>query len=94
VDQHGISAPSPDEQPESVEIELTIDGMPFKVGETTMSGSALRHLTHPPISADRDLWIETEQGSDRLIADSQRLELVDGMRLFTVPTQISMGHAR
>lgn len=84
--------PVPEDDGEAIsEVELTIDGMPFRIPATDMTGAELRHLTHPPIPGDRDIWAETDEGSDRRVANDETVSITDGMRVFTVPSQISAG---
>jgi hypothetical protein len=76
---------------EPAEVSLTIDGLAFRVPSGSMTGAELRRLAHPPISSDRDIWIEAEGGGDRMVADAQSVRVAEGMRLFSVPAQISAG---
>lgn len=90
MNEQGLDV-SGDDQDEPAEVSLTIDGMAFRVPSGPMTGAELRRLAHPPISSDRDIWVEAQGGGDRMVADSESVRVVDGMRLFSVPAQISAG---
>lgn len=72
-------------------VPILIDGTRFVAPERVMTGAQLRALTTPPIGPDRDLWLDVDGGLDRVIDDSEPVELHPQMRFFTVPKVINPG---
>lgn len=66
---------------ESFRIE--IDRTEYRVHREVMNGHELRHVPHPPISHDHDLFEVVPEGSDRKIGDDERVEMRNGLRFFT-----------
>lgn len=56
-----------------------------------MSGAQLRQLPSPPIGPDHDLFEVVPANPDRKIADDQVLEMKNGLRFFSAPSQINPG---
>jgi hypothetical protein len=71
--------------------EIQIDRKHYPVEKKELTGHELRHLPHPPIGPDRDLFEVIPGGSDRKIADDQIVEMRNGLRFFTAPAQINPG---
>jgi hypothetical protein len=70
---------------------IKIDRVIFEVHERELTGLQLRHLPHPPIGPDRDLFEVIPGGSDKKILDSDIVKMRDGLRFFTAPAQINPG---
>ncbi len=73
--------------------QIQIDRNHYTVSQEKMTGSQLRQIPNPPIGSDRDLFLVVPGGSDRKIADHDVVEIRDGLRFFTAPTQINPGQA-
>jgi hypothetical protein len=71
--------------------EIQIDRKHFTVTEKQLTGSQLRALPSPPIGPDRDLFEAVPGGTDRKIGDAEVVEMRNGLRFFSVPTQINPG---
>jgi hypothetical protein len=57
-----------------------------------MTGLELRHLVHPPIGSDRDLYLEVPgPGQDKLIGDDQPVDLRPGMHFYSAPKTVNPG---
>jgi hypothetical protein len=56
-----------------------------------MTGAQLRLVPSPPIGPDRDLFEVVPGSTDRKIGDDDPVEIRDGKRFFTAPTQINPG---
>jgi len=59
-----------------------------------MTGAELRQVPPTPIGPDRDLFEVVPGGTDRKIGDTDVVEIRNGIRFFTAPTQINPGHVR
>ena len=57
-----------------------------------MTGEQLRHLPPVPIPDDRDLYEVRPGEQDRLVCDTDEVEIRDGLRFFTAPHHINPGH--
>ncbi len=71
--------------------EIQIDRAHFKVSEKQMTGAQLRALPSPPIGPDRDLFEAVPGSSDRKIGDTEVVEMRNGLRFFSAPSQINPG---
>jgi hypothetical protein len=71
--------------------EIQIDRSHYNVHKERMTGLDLRHVPPTPIGPDRDLFEVVPGGSDRKIADETVVEIRNGLRFFTAPTQINPG---
>lgn len=71
--------------------DIKIDRKEYKVHQQELTGSQLRHLVHPPIGSDRDLFEVIPGGSDRKIGNDEEVKLREGVRFFTAPAQINPG---
>jgi hypothetical protein len=76
---------------EKHEFHIQIDRHHYTVKHHEMTGEQLRHLPHPPIGPERDLFEVVPGGTDRKIANDERVEIRDGKRFFTAPAQINPG---
>ena len=81
------------ERPERHIFRIRIDRAEYEVHQKYLTGLQLRNLTTPPIGADRDLFEVVVGGSDRKIADHEKVEMRDGLRFFSAPAQINPGQA-
>lgn len=72
-------------------VPILIDGQKIHAPKGTITGTELRGLTDPPISSDRDLWLDVDGDLDDLIEDAEQVELRPQMRFFTVPKVINPG---
>jgi hypothetical protein len=77
--------------PEHHEFNIQIDRVHYKVKQAVMTGLQLRHVPPTPIGPDRDLFEVVPGGTDRKIADDDKVEIRDGKRFFTAPAQINPG---
>lgn len=73
------------------EFHIQIDRVHYTVTQNVMTGEQLRHVPTPPIGPDRDLFEVVPGGTDRKIADEEKVEIRDGKRFFTAPAQINPG---
>lgn len=76
---------------ERVDLHIQIDRVHYTVHQRVMTGEELRHVPTPPIGPDRDLFEVVPGGTDRKIADNDKVEIRDGKRFFTAPAQINPG---
>ncbi len=77
--------------PEHHKLQIQIDRVHYTVDKAVMTGLELRHVPNPPIGPDRDLFEVVPGGTDRKIADDEKVEIRDGKRFFTAPAQINPG---
>lgn len=70
---------------------IYIDGTKYHLQEHEMTGAQLRLVSSPPVSRDRDLWLDIIDELDKLIEDDAVVELRNNMRFFTVPRVINPG---
>ena len=82
-----------EKEPKKVEHEyrIQIDRVHYVVRKEKMTGEELRHVPPTPIGPDRDLFEVVPGGTDRKIANGDIVEIRDGKRFFTAPTQINPG---
>ena len=73
------------------EFNIRIDREHFKVAAGVLTGAQLRQLPNPAIGDDRDLFQVVPGGSDTKIELENPVEMRDGLRFFTAPTQINPG---
>lgn len=78
-------------RPERLDLHIQIDRVHYTVHQRIMTGEQLRHVPNPPIGPDRDLFEVVPGGTDRKIADDEKVEIRDGKRFFTAPAQINPG---
>jgi hypothetical protein len=76
---------------ERVTFTIRIDRAEFRVHEHMLTGRQLRHLPHPPIGPDRDLFEVIPGGSDRKIEENEEVRMREHLRFFTAPAQINPG---
>jgi len=75
-------------------VPILIDGQKVHAPRGSRTGAELRALTSPPVSADRDLWLDVDGDLDDLVEDGEPVELRPQMRFFTVPRVINPGASR
>jgi hypothetical protein len=73
------------------ELHIQIDRTHYTVTKHEMTGVELRHIPPTPIGPDRDLFEVVPGGPDRKIGDTDVVEIRNGKRFFTAPTQINPG---
>ena len=73
-------------------IPIQIDRAPYKASKTPMTGAEIRALAQPPIGGDRDLYLEVPgRGQDRLIGDTEAVDLREGMHFYSAPKTVNPG---
>lgn len=70
---------------------IYIDGTKYHPEGDKLTGAQLRLVPSPPVSSDRDLWLDIVDELDKLIEDGEVVELENNMRFFTVPRVINPG---
>lgn len=73
---------------------IQIDRTHYEVDAPTMTGAELRKVPPTPIPSDRDLFEVVPGHSDRKIADTDVVEIRNGLRFFTAPGTINPGQRR
>ncbi len=73
--------------------KIEIDRTHHTVHEEQRTGAELRHLSHPPIPADRDLYEVRPGQEDVLVENHAHVAMHDGLRFFTAPGRINPGQA-
>jgi len=73
------------------QFQIQIDRVHFTVSKDQMTGSELRNLPTTPIGPDRDLFQVVPGGQDKKIENSEVVEIRNGLRFFTAPSQINPG---
>lgn len=77
--------------PKPGKVPIYIDGTKYHPEGDQLTGTQLRTVPSPPVSSDRDLWLDTVDELDELIEDNQVVVLEPNMRFFTVPRVINPG---
>ncbi|WP_193614140.1 multiubiquitin domain-containing protein [Nocardioides lijunqiniae] len=72
-------------------VPIYIDGTKYHPEGSKLTGAQLRTVPSPPVSSDRDLWLDIIDELDKLIEDDEVVELEKNMRFFTVPRVINPG---
>lgn len=70
---------------------IQIDRVHFTITESELTGAELRQLPEPPIGPDRDLFEVVPGGTDEKIEDTASVQIRNGQRFFTAPSQINPG---
>ncbi len=70
---------------------IYIDGTRYHPEGDKLTGAQLRLVPSPPVSTDRDVWLDILDELDRLIEDDEVVVLENNMRFFTVPRVINPG---
>ena len=71
--------------------KIQIDRDHYTVHKKSLTGEEIRHVPPAPIGPDRDLWEVVPGGPDRKIANTDVVEMRNGLRFFTAPAQINPG---
>ncbi|MFE7652589.1 multiubiquitin domain-containing protein [Streptomyces bottropensis] len=71
-------------------VTIFIDGREYQTRGRQATPADLRRLPQPPLSSDRQLWLDIPDAPDRHLAEDERIELVPGMRFFTEPQPITV----
>jgi hypothetical protein len=77
--------------PKPGKVPIYIDGTKYHPAAHKLTGAQLRLVPSPPVSTDRDLWLDIVDELDKLIDDGEVVELENNMRFFTVPRVINPG---
>lgn len=77
--------------PKSGKVPIYIDGTKYHPEGNKLTGAQLRTVSSPPVSSDRDLWLDVVDELDKLVEDDEVVELKNNMRFFTVPRVINPG---
>lgn len=77
--------------PKPGKVPIYIDGTKFHPAGDKLTGVQLRSLPSPPVSSDRDLWLDVVDELDQLVEDKEVIDLEPNMRFFTVPRVINPG---
>jgi len=88
-----VTAPAPTELTAPGKIPILIDGTQYIAPRREMTGAQIRALPNPPVSEDRDLWLDVRGGLDKLISDNEEVHLHPEICFFTVPKVINPGWA-
>lgn len=70
---------------------IQIDRQHYVVELAEMTGAQLRTVPATPIPADRDLFEVVPGNPDRKIADTDVVQIHNGLRFFTAPGTINPG---
>ena len=81
----GQAAPKPHE------FHIQIDRVHYTVTQAEMTGAQLRQVPPAPIGSGRDLFEVVPGQQDRKIEDATIVQIHDGQRFFTAPSQINPG---
>lgn len=82
----------PNEQhPGPHQFQIQIDRVHYTVTKPRMTGAELRRVPPTPIGADRDIFEVVPGGTDKKIGDDDVVEMKNGLRFFTAPSQINPG---
>jgi len=84
---------SPELEHEHHQYRIEIDRKQYEVTEHKLTGERLRHLPHPPIGPDRDLFEIVPGHPDRKIRDHEEVTMRNGERFFTAPAHINPGRS-
>jgi hypothetical protein len=76
------------------EFNIQIDRVHYEVSAHQMTGAQVRHVPPTPIPETRDLYEVRPGEQDRLIGDTDVVEIRNGLRFFTAPHHINPGQAR
>jgi len=71
---------------------IQIDRAHYEVSQTKMTGTELRNVPPAPVPPERDLFEVVPGHPDRKIANSDVVEMHDGLRFFTAPGTINPGN--
>lgn len=77
--------------PKPGKVPIYIDGTKYHPSGDKFTGAQLRNVPSPPVSTDRDLWLDIVDELDKLIEDDEVVVLEKNMRFFTVPRVINPG---
>jgi len=77
--------------PKPGKVPIYIDGVKYHPEGDKLTGAQLRLVPSPPVSTDRDLWLDIVDELDQLVEDDQVVDLEPNLRFFTVPRVINPG---
>ena len=84
---------TPDETAPKNGFQIQIDREHFTVHQEDMTGAQIRQVPNPPVGPDRDLFEVGPAHSDVKIEDVQVVEIRNGLRFFSAPSNINPGRA-
>lgn len=70
---------------------IHIDRKQYKTDAPALTGAELRTLAEPDITAEYDLWLEVPGGADRIIADTDTVDIHNGMHFHSVQRNTNPG---
>lgn len=73
------------------EVVVTINGLNYAVAAATVTGAAIRRLTHPRVPPGDDVFLRDDNGNDRRVGDDDVITIDPGTTLYTVPRTILAG---
>jgi hypothetical protein len=71
--------------------QIQLDRVHFTVTQEQMTGAEIRSIPTTPIGPDRDLFQVVPGGQDKKIELTDVVEMRNGLRFFTAPSQINPG---
>lgn len=77
--------------PKPGRVPIYVDGTKYHPSGDRLTGAQLRTVPSPPVSTERDLWLDVVDALDKLIEDDEVVVLENNMRFFTVPRVINPG---
>lgn len=80
-----------EKDPKPGKVPIYIDGTKYHPEGDKLTGTQLRAVPSPPVSSDRDLWLDIVDELDHLVEDNEVIDLEPNMRFFTVPRVINPG---
>lgn len=83
--------PQKEKDPQPGRVPIYIDGRKYHPEGDKLTGTQLRAVPSPPVSTDRDLWLDVVDELDQLVEDTEVIALEPNMRFFTVPRVINPG---
>jgi len=82
------------QSPKPHEFHIQIDRVHYTVTKSEMTGAELRQVPPTPIGPDRDLFEVVPGQPDRKVENGSVVQVHDGQRFFTAPSQINPGLGR
>ena len=80
-----------DHPPHPEQFQIQIDRVHYTVDKPQMTGAELRKVPPTPIGPERDLFRVVPGGQDVKVEDNDVVEIKNGMRFFTAPSNINPG---
>ena len=80
--------------PKPGKVPIYIDGTKYIADVRELTGAHIRALARPPVTDDRDLWMDIVDELDELVPNDKVVDLEANLRVFTVPRVINPGQTR